>query len=490
MDRIGLGRETWLRTFIITLLFAWPLLVFGRPAYIADDSVAYQKGGQVAVAFVLGRLIQETDSDFRQGASEVEPSGQHDPLQGANASSKPVIGARSASYSAAAYLLRLPYDSMMALAIIQTFLVALVIVIFAACVGPIKTRNLVGFMLFLAIASPVAIVSNLIMPDIFAGIILLTIFSFLTGYRKLSLAAKICLFMVLGISSTFHASLPPLALATLLAAGLLWLWRRQGGSSLSIKAVGIAVAAVLSGLAMTAIAGGVAFGDASIAPKRFPLALARSVSDGPGRWYLEEECKKPRYAVCEVFGTDIPDTIAGFVFVGGLRERATPEQMDRIRGEESEIVINAAMRYPQVEAANLTRNIFRQIVLFQNVVTFFNLSVERGPDGDPILVGSLSERSGVFGILDGIAYVVTGLSLVLIGLRFPRMTHQQREILLLLVAAILANSVIVVVFSGVAPRYVARLIWIVPLVAFTFDYAIRRSAKVSSASDLTTTSSQ
>ncbi|MBL0001064.1 MAG: hypothetical protein IPO97_08675 [Sphingomonadales bacterium] len=65
--------------------------------------------------------------------------------------------------------------------------------------------------------------------------------------------------------------------------------------------------------------------------KRIPTALARSIAQGPGKWYLEEQCKTPRYAVCEIYGTKIPGTINGFLFdKNSLNDLATPEQMDRI----------------------------------------------------------------------------------------------------------------------------------------------------------------
>ena len=68
----------------------------------------------------------------------------------------------------------------------------------------------------------------------------------------------------------------------------------------------------------------VGFGEASVAPKRYPFALARSVADGPGLWHLEKHCDTYHYAVCEVFD-DIPKGVGEFLWEEtGLRYRATP----------------------------------------------------------------------------------------------------------------------------------------------------------------------
>ena len=102
-------------------------------------------------------------------------------------------------------------------------------------------------------------------------------------------------------------------------------------------------------LAVAAVVGTsyAAFGQASLAPKRYPIQLARSVEDGPGAWYLRDHCATERYAICEVFGPNPPRDVGEFLWSrNGVRYRATAEQMERIRAEESIIVRRAAMAYP------------------------------------------------------------------------------------------------------------------------------------------------
>ena len=101
----------------------------------------------------------------------------------------------------------------------------------------------------------------------------------------------------------------------------------------------------------------VGFGTASVAPKRYPILLARSVADGPGLRYLVRHCPTEHYAVCEIFDTGIPTRPRDFLWgPNGVRYRATPEQMDRIRAEEWPIVRNAALEYPALQFESSSGN--------------------------------------------------------------------------------------------------------------------------------------
>ena len=149
----------------------------------------------------------------------------------------------------------------------------------------------------------------------------------------------------------------------------------------------------------------------------------------------------------------------------------------RIRAEESGIVVKAAMRYPWAELKTLTINYVRQLLLFQNQATF-DLSVTQGPEGDPVLVKTDRGHSGLFRALDWISYVIVAISLIRLGQIASRLTRRERDIVIVLAGTILSNAFIVVVFSGVAPRYEARLIWVVPLVALLLEHAVQQRAGI------------
>ena len=465
--------RVWIRTLFFAFLLAWPLLLFSRPAYIDGDSLAYLKGGEAAVDFVLNKIVPDQQYTAQvilgEGGAALAPSGDDPP--------KPIgatNGARSAWYSTIAYIMSGSGMRMIPLAIAQVLVTAFTVVLAAEAFGPVSNRAFAVTAVILAVGTPLVLVSNLIMPDIFAGLAALAILIFLFRHDQLSLWPKTFLLVLITLSTSLHASIPPLIVAILLLAFVIWLWRRRSDSGIAGAAMGGVAISLGIGMTMTAASGMLAFGEVSLAPKHFPHALARSISDGPARWYLEEKCQKPRYAVCEVFGTDIPDTITGFLFDHGLEQRATAEQMNRIRAEETEIVMNAARRYPVAELRTLTYNIFRQMALFDNRTTFFHIPLMRGPDGSPMLGKPDVDRLGFFAFFDWITYAVVTLALVWLILRLPKMARRDRDALLLLFGAMVANAIIVVVFSGVAPRYSARVVWVVPLMACLLAATFRR----------------
>ena len=67
-------------------------------------------------------------------------------------------------------------------------------------------------------------------------------------------------------------------------------------------------------------------------PLRLPILPARSIQDGPARWYLKEASPQAPLPFCEAFG-DVPNNISDILWKKeGIRSLA-PEQMARIRKE-------------------------------------------------------------------------------------------------------------------------------------------------------------
>ena len=460
MPIISLNRELGWRTALLAMLLLWPLLLFGRPAYISD-SVSYLKGGEVAVEFTLDKLFPDDRSPPANGSTPGPAAG----TTGDAAVPEPQ-GVRSVYYSVAAYLLRWPGDFMHALVVAQALAAAFVCAVTALAFGAAGRREFAALSLILALATPLPFVTALTIPDVFAGLLIASSAILIARYRALSTGVKLILLAIATSAVTFHSSIPPLAAALALIAILLWWWRRRSSVRPPTAAVAVLFVPILLGGFLTAVSGLVAFGDASLAPKRYPLALARSVADGPARWYLEEECTQPRYAVCEIFGTDIPNTVSGFVFNDGLDGKATPEQMDRIRSEEGEIVLRAALRYPGTELGTLATNLLKQLAFFGNGVANFDQFVSDDGTGTPVLVQTTDDHSGFIRLAEAIIYLVAVISIGWIAIRFRSLSQESRNLILYVGAGILANAVICVVFSGVAERYQARVIWIAPLFAF------------------------
>ena len=222
-------------------------------------------------------------------------------------------------------------------------------------------------------------------------------------------------------------------------------------------------APLLLGVAVSLALNLAAFGGASLTGKRYPLTLARSVAEGPGKWYLEKNCGQLKYAICEVYPNGVPGTIGSFLWgPNGVKERATPQQMDRIRAEEAEVVLAATRAYPFEELKRLGGNFARQLVLFRPGVGL-DARIVLDQDENPVLVPAQNDRTwvGVVGTLS-IVGLIAALGFLFIRSRTIRILQPMTGLVL---CGILMNDAICVYFSGVTDRYEARVIWLIPLLA-------------------------
>ena len=190
-------------------------------------------------------------------------------------------------------------------------------------------------------------------PDIFAGIAVAAAAMLAVYFEAMTNRLRCAFVILIALCITVHGSHLPIVIITLIAGSIvsfrpkrLW-WRRAA----------IFASPVVAGVAAMLVTSYAAFGELSLAPKRYPIQLARSVADGPGAWYLHDQCATEHYAICEVFGPNPPRNVGEFLWgEHGVRNRATPEQMDRIRAEESTIVRRAALAYPGTQITRSVSN--------------------------------------------------------------------------------------------------------------------------------------
>jgi hypothetical protein len=457
--RVVFGRPLLVATLIGTLLFLWPLLAYGRPADF-QDSASYYKGGRVAVSFVLDKM--HAGPSGPSTATAVNAPGSPESPAAPPQQPEQVRGARSVAYSIAAYVLGSPRAQMWLLIIAQTLAAAFVCSVVLLLCGA-NVRGASWKLAALAIATPAAFVTCVIVPDIFAGLVICVIMLFATAFESLSRGVRIACILIAAAGIAFHASHEPLALGlTVIAASWMFL-NTRGKAPISRQQWAVLFAPLLLGVAVSVALNFAAFGGAGLTGKRYPLTLARSVAEGPGKWYLDKNCGHLKYAICEVYPHGVPRTINSFLWgSNGLKQRATAEQMDRIRAEEAAVVLAATRAYPFEELERLGGNFARQLVLFQPGVGLDARIVLDGAQ-NPVLVPAQYDRTWVslVGALS-IVGLIAGLGLLFIRWRtVPAL----RPMIGLVLCGILMNDAICVYFSGVTDRYEARVIWLIPLLA-------------------------
>lgn len=444
------------------LLIVWPLAVNGAPFY-SEDTSSYLRGGGFGFHTGLAILAQWWTS-IAGGLPAAGPVSES-PQMIVRAAVANSGGARSVIYSVFTYVLRAPGSSLFTLVIAQAGAVTMTISLLRRLILP-ETGLWTGIAVGVGVAclTSAGWYASYAMPDIFAGVtvggaLILTVF-----FDRLGMFARMLLVLLVGFSVTTHGSHLPIALSTLAAGAAAHFWlRRIPLSRMATRSLWFASPLVLATAALFATSF-LAFGEVSLAPKRYPILLARSVADGPGAWYLRENCATERYAICEVLGPNPPRNVGQFLWApGGVRFQATPEQMERIRTEEATIVRRAALEYPRAQIVASAKNMVAQFFeLGLNGLQFGRTLLDTD---EPVLSQAHPDWPQLRSVFEIVIYASFFGSLAL--LLFFRRAIRPVEFAAVAVAltGLLANAAVCGILSGVTDRYQGRVAWVLPSLA-------------------------
>lgn len=460
--RFGVGFELAIYLFTLALL-CWPLVINGRPFYSAD-SASYLRGGELG--FKTGLAILE------RPFQRANPSAAEDPQAVVSQAISKSGGARSAIYSVVAYLFRGPGESLLALAIGQAAVVALMITSLRRLIAPqSELLPTLATTAALALFTSAGWSAAYAVPDIFAGIAVGAAAMLTVYFEALSNRLRCAFVALIAFCITVHGSHLPITIITLIAGSIVSFRPKR----LSWRRAAIFASPVLAGVAAILVTSYAAFGELSLAPKRYPIQLARSVADGPGAWYLHDHCATEHYAICEVFGPNPPRNVGEFLWGdNGVRNRATPEQMDRIRAEESTIVRRAALAYPGTQITRSASNALLQVVTFGTKELVFGQEV-MGDGRTLVQIGP--DRSGLKVVGKILIYLSFIASIVFLIVVRRRVTPREMSLVGAVVIGLLANAAVCGVLSGVADRYQGRVAWVLPAVAVMIFLRLLRGTK-------------
>ena len=438
--------------FLVFLAVAcWPALVTGGALWFSDIA-PYVQGGFVATNTLADLLAPH------EGA--LAPDGGAESVGGAGTglaarSGAAISGARSIAYSVLAYLASVAAPGMIALVAVQA-------AVLAALTATLARREGGPVWLWAGVlalsAAPLG--ASTASPDVWAGLTLLSGLLLFRHGRRLSRAEAALVIGTLAFGVAAHASHIPLAGA--LAVGALLLGTRR-----QRVAGGLLLAGVAAGVAGVVAASLIGFGEASLAPKRYPIVLARAIEDGPALWHLEEHCETNRYVLCEVFPDEIPSNVGDFLWnEGGVRDRATPAQMEAIRAEEMLIVRRAALEYPLFQLRRAVGNFALQLVRFTDEPRLGARTVYAG-EGEVERAGRAWQGAARLSVLaQGVVTLGTMLLLcAAVATRFVRLAPSGFRLLALLALGLAANAAVCGVLSVPEGRYQARVVWVLPLIA-------------------------
>ena len=316
------------------------------------------------------------------------------------------------------------------------------------------------------------------MPDIFTGVLLLSVATLAVFARQMQ-GAEILLAVALGaIAVTSHIS--HLAIVALLVAPVLVIslvlsvqkWWLAPALVSAILGLGLAERAVFS---MTAKA----VGDSQVTYT--PFLTARLIEDGAGWRYLQAHCPDERIATCILYQalqqSDDPMrlTASHILFdttkqLGSYRLNSQDDQR-RVAQEQVSFSLAVLARYPAMTAFGFLNNTLTQARLNSILMTvptqrvLWRLSlVPTIPDG-LIKNGRLSASHDWIEPVNTAHQVVYAISLVAMAalvLLPSRLSGTMRAFGVMLIFGIAANALVCGGISQPADRYGARVIWLLP----------------------------
>jgi hypothetical protein len=428
------------------LLLSWPAFFNGFPLLYPDSMTYLQDGHVVARALFLHQY-----SDY--------------------------YGVRSFFYS----LGILPFHwniSPWPIVALQCLLAAFVLWLVARSFAPRRAvvRYLI-LVLALSLLTSASWYACFVMPDFLGPMVYLAFYLLAFARETLSRAERLALYVIAWWGITAHAS------HMLLAAGLCLLlvlfaaferkpfWRRV--RSLGELAAIIAVAAA-SQIALH----GYLNGEPSLNGDRPPYLMARVIADGPGQWYLQQNCPRLQWEVCNHLSqlSSDPD---GFLWDdNGAYQSGTDEQQAQINQEEMPLVLAALRAYPRQQFIRSAANFRDQFVNFglygfdpnEWMLAQFDQVFPR--EKSSYLKSRQARTALQLEMFSDIQWwtIIASLAAMAVLIPFLWRRHSPRlaGLTLVVIATVVANAGVTGVLSVVDDRYQCRVIWLVPLLAGIF----------------------
>ncbi|HYG88743.1 MAG TPA: glycosyltransferase [Azospirillum sp.] len=478
-----LARSPLAAVLVAFLLLLLPSAFNGAPILFFDTRGYYNAGKAVfrelAELPVVGNLIALAEADRPQAAAPA-PAAQPQAEQQRDE----IIFARSPYYGVMIYALG-SVGSPWLPAIAQLAVVTYMIWLLSSIIDDVRRRALfIAGAGAILLATPAPLFASYMMPDVFAGVTALAVLVPFLLRDRLSRRDRAAVFAILVFSlvaHTTHLLLAAVSLAAMLAYGWLRVTFREALRRCAF--LGGAIAAAL-GLHAVFVAGAIlAYG---MVPSNPPFLLARMLDDGSALRWLREECADGRRFVLCRYLNRFPMDNDVFLWARdarGVFYAVPPQVRDRIIEEQGEIIGSTLAEYPEMQLAASLGNFASQVLTFHmnefsTAERLHRLVPRYAPDWADDFSETLLAR-GEFPLraLSLVVYVSVAASLVGSGMvlfalasgdRRPNAGHARRTAtaVVFVLGFIVANAAICGILSGPHARYQARVVWILPLIAW------------------------
>lgn len=460
-----------------TAVLCLPAILNGQ-AFLYPDTPAYARRAELGAAKVAGADRIKPWLHV-PAASEGSATGPAASSVGAPASNdrKVKLSGRSVYYGALVYGAHAAGSLWLAV-VAQALCVAGMLHLVIVRLWKFRGRHLLAVGAGLALLTPLAAFTGLLMPDVFAGLTVLcggVLAAYWRQLRPWERAGVAALLLYAIAAHPSHLALAAAMLIVMLGFSLLGRGLRAPWPAL----------ALVAGCVLGGVAAEWAFNKALTAatgapPVRLPHSMAHLVMTGPGTAYLRQNCPRAGYVACEWvanFPTHWDDFLFSHEPSKGAFALADAEAKRRMSQEQAAFVLDVLRFDPAGVARGLGVAVLAQLGTFR--VDIGRLGRD-GPEKfyagrvpDDVLADlrrSRAVRGGDFdGWLSGATYAVVAGSLVLLAWRrrsaaLPR-PPGFNQLALVVVTGVLANAVICAVFAAPLDRFQSRVIWLVPFLA-------------------------
>lgn len=310
---------------------------------------------------------------------------------------------------------------------------------------------------------------NVILPDVFAGLIPIALIMLIGFWLKLSRSERVFWVVNLIVTVTFHKAFLATAVVMLPVACMCFV--RSGiGSIVAIGAIGIGCLAILVEPVITKRV----LGALPIEP---PFLLARTIADGTTAQVLRDDCAVKAYKNC-AFVSELPLTEEQYLWPSLAKPLAwaglKPSDRRALAAEQTDLVISSLANHPLMQVERSAVNSARQFMSVGIADFQFNRAVVEDATQahfDTELKESRASRiwQGEFPIrllsyYWSATYAISvGLVAVMLFWRRRLIPHAERRVIataVVLLTGLWVNAMIDGVLSGVFDRYQGRVAWL------------------------------
>ncbi|NJO33197.1 MAG: hypothetical protein HC869_08660 [Rhodospirillales bacterium] len=360
----------------------------------------------------------------------------------------------------------------------------LVLLLFKSLSPPAWPYKAIGTLVVISLFSSASFFAGLLMPDIWAGIMILALALHWTCGHQLSISSKLAILAILAFSVLAHGSHFLLLAAVAAVFAVLWLlrpdrtepWLRKMAMPTAALAIGV-VGTVAWGLAVT-----VGYGATLL---HRPFLTAHLTDMGPGTTYLQESCPESGFALCD-YKDRLPMNWSDFLFDSspetGVFGAAPVEVQLAIADEQTAFVLQTLAAEPVSTVSGLIKDGLSQ--LWTLSMAKVAITKEREDyvlqNAPPDLVAWLKETEAYNApeltrsierhneILVALSALVLAAWLILRfrpGSLADPQTAAMDKLVTILITGIVLNALICGILASPFGRFQARIIWLLPLIA-------------------------